>query len=1345
MNASTSRRIALSWLSLFWLACLAQTGLRADEPSPEPGSVIWHLPLEGLASTIALGENGQLYTTVDDRLLALSAEGQLLWEHRSDGWPFGFSPMITDGGLVLVATEISWTSPGSFQVQAVSPDGQVAWELEEFALARIPAAMPGGDILLFSEPFGEPPQAHRFGAAGAQLWQQPISALNWFGSPSVRGDGVFFLPGGHCAGPDGSVIWDLYHGEACSPAAMGRDGTAYFSTVPGATAPTDRLIARATDGSIRWEYPAGSVASSPAIMPDDSVVFGTASGKMVRLDKDGALLWEQEAGALVTSSPAITADGLIWCGTEVGRFFALNGDDGTVRWDWALGASVHTSPAVGPDGRVYIAVAGAGVYAIQGAAGPAESAWPMYRHDAARRARNGVVLQVPGAPTAVTAGEGFERGAVAVSWPSVPGAEHYELWRGITPDEGAMSKLAERISGPTQFVDRTCEFEQPYHYRVRAGNGAGLSPLSDAVEGKQSTRRWVRTFESLPCTPPALGDDGLLRVILQGTGEPFVNRLAAVDADGAIRWEIEAGSVVSGPVLGRDGTAYFVTWEAVVAVDDRGATQWTSPLPAAASPPDFSPNALALTGDGELVVAARPNCLYWYRATGTWIRTTSTQVQSEPVVVVTEDGGVCVSGKPLNLSMFERNGLPRWHLTSQNARSMAGGPDGSIIAAGNGQLISKAPSGTLAWTWRYGQDHVQAFAPVIGPDGTIYVATPGTGLSAVSKDGLPLWTERIPQLSSSPALLEDGTLLVYRGNRLSAYGPDGAPLWEVSLPSTNPFVGSGSPIVAPDGTIYAVGGTNLLCLIGSSPLAAPGWPASRRDARQTGNLASPSPAPAALLNVSASEGTSVNQIRLSWAPNPDIAWVEVWRSPGDNLSAAVQIGVAAPGEFEYHDSGLHPGEICHYWLRARNDAGTNDFTETLRGYASADTRQLWVYEAATNLSAPALGLGDTMLVARADGVLLAIDDQGAVAWSFAELTPPLNGPAVALDGTVFLHNENELAAVRADGSLRWKRPLPGGVAGPMTVGWDGALYVAQQDRLTAFDPDGTQRWQTTLPTSRPLHTVLGADDLLRCKDNSGVTVRHTDGTYVRTLPGGGPMALALDGSLYFGHALRVLRAVDPGGAIRLEFGPIGGGRTPPEDGPILGEEGVVYVSRALSWPGDRTYAISGQGEMLWEYPMLTSGMVADDSGGVILARTNQVTALLSDGTLRWDYRLDGVPPSAPLLTGKSVLGFSAGRRLIALQTALSPAAGGWPMWRADAQRSGRTSASSRMLGCRRTEHGELELYFAGTAAASFRVEQSSDLVEWSIAAEGVAVPGTTRVILPLPDEQPRRFFRVRRE
>jgi hypothetical protein len=71
--------------------------------------------------------------------------------------------------------------------------------------------------------------------------------------------------------------------------------------------------------------------------------------------------------------------------------------------------------------------------------------------------------------------------------------------------------------------------------------------------------------------------------------------------------------------------------------------------------------------------------------------------------------------------------------------------------------------------------------------------------------------------------------------------------------------------------------------------------------------------------------------------------------------------------------------------------------------------------------------------------------------------------------------------------------------------------------------------------------------------------------------------------------------------------------------------------------------------------------------------------------------------------------------------------------------------SSRVLGCCRTEDGEWELSFAGKCSTAYFIEQSSDLNDWSVVAECVALAGTTRVILPLTNEQPCLFFRIRQE
>lgn len=949
-------------------------------------------------------------------------------------------------------------------------------------------------------------------------------------------------------------------------------------------------------------------------------------------------------------------------------------------------------------------------------------------------------------PSDITATEGFERGAVTVAWAEVPSALTYEVWRATTPDVEAMELLIGGLEEPGPFKDRTADFDQLYYYRVRALNEDAASPFSEAVAGKQSTRRWVRGLDAVPIMAPALGKDGLLRIVLAASSGPASNAMVAVDEDGVIRWRAESGPVVSGPVLGDDGTAYCVTFDSLIAIDATGVRKWTQPLPESTinEMPRHRADALALTGDGDLVLGIHRERVYWYNTDGELMRTAYTGALSAQVVVVTEDGGVCLSGAPYILSMFERNGLSRWGRSEMNAGNLAAGLAGAIIGAGNGQVFHKAASSELNWRWRYGPDNARVSTPIVGPDGTVYLVRLGFELMALSGDGSLLWSSPAPAIDGSPALLDDGSLLVYRGSSVFAYDSEGTALWQASSGGTRHLLDDGSPVAGPDGTIYVVGGTNVVCLAGTSPLATEGWPSWRRDARQTGCMAAPSTAPAPLVDALASEGTSVNQIRVSWAPNPDIAWVEVWRSVANNLSTAVLVAVVEPGTFEYFDQGVHPGEIRHYWLRARNDAGMTSFTESLRGYGGVEARVAWIHEGSSRLSQPALGIGNQVVAASADGVLLSVDNQGRTAWTYEELAPPLQDPVVALDGTIFVRNDNQLAALRPDGTLRWQRSLIEGGIAPMVTGWDGTLYVVQGERLTAIDPEGQDRWQTTVGSSSPVRMAVGTDDCLRisCVETYRLASDGSEAELI--IRAWGPFALDRDNTMFLASPASVLSAVGPDGVPRLHFQVILR-RIPAHDEPVLGADQRGFVSRILYPRFDEwTYAISAQGELLWKYPTLVSGMVADDSGGVVVARTNHITALRSDGSLRWDYQIADAQPTAPFLTEDGRLCFSAGNRLIMLQTELRPAPSGWPMTRADAQRSGRTAASCRILTCGRSLGGELELRFASQADVAYAVEQSSDLVEWEAVTQCTSLPGATCVLVPWVDGEGNRFFRIRR-
>src|SRR5690606_4540848 len=92
-------------------------------------------------------------------------------------------------------------------------------------------------------------------------------------------------------------------------------------------------------------------------------------------------------------------------------------------------------------------------------------------------------------------------------------------------------------------------------------------------------------------------------------------------------------------------------------------------------------------------------------------------------------------------------------------------------------------------------------APVIGADGTIYVAASLGRTYAISPQGTLLWMHESPDMQpiSTVTIGVDGTLyLAAYNSTLHAISPqDGSALWSVPAYGT-----SYTPAVAADGTIY---------------------------------------------------------------------------------------------------------------------------------------------------------------------------------------------------------------------------------------------------------------------------------------------------------------------------------------------------------------------------------------------------------------------------------------------------------------------------------------------------------------------------------------------------------------
>lgn len=319
----------------------------------------------------------------------------------------------------------------------------------------------------------------------------------------------------------------------------------------------------------------------------------------------------------------------------------------------------------------------------------------------------------------------------------------------------------------------------------------------------------------------------------------------------------------------------------------------------------------------------------------------------------------------------------------------------------------------LAW-----KVHVQGQpgSPVIGPDGTIYVATgmlnvDKTGfLYAFTPAGTVRWRFQLPGLPSSttPAVAADGTIYVHTGpegniagaDRLVAIKPSGTKKWIFNLNRGPGSFGSNelsSPVIGPDGTIY-VGSmdTNLYAL---SP-----------------------------------RGT------LKWAVSPSASPIQ--SSPALDASRHI---------LYFQDAGFE--------LLAYGTEGKRKWRAAICGSsggepsATVNARTGVIYTAASGCKS-----------------LYAINPNGTIRWHHKLGFRPVSTPAIGPDGTIYI-GDNGLYAFTPTGVLKWKRlGYTGFSSASPVVTSDGTIYwdatcasSGAQQGLCALSPDGTIRWILGLP------------------------------------------------------------------------------------------------------------------------------------------------------------------------------------------------------------------------------------------------------------------------------------------
>lgn len=390
----------------------------------------------------------------------------------------------------------------------------------------------------------------------------------------------------------------------------------------------------------------------------------------------------------------------------------------------------------------------------------------------------------------------------------------------------------------TRLTPRLCGVLPPILLSLLLGDGLILAQTDGAL-------RWPRPFDTLSTatagsivSSPAVGPDGTVYIGVQvgaATSPSQSGRLFAITPSGAQKWPafVAPDWIDSTPAIASDGTVYFGCWDGnLYALRPDGTRKW------AVGAGVFITSSPALGSDGTIyvgadssVVAVNPDgTLRWAYPVADW-------VDSSPALG--PDGTIyfgCWDGRVYAL---RPDGTEKWRFLTgaEVLGSPAVAADGTVyIGSRDLRLYALTPEGTEKWSMLV-NDMIES-SPVLGVDGTVYFATAEGRLHAVGADGQERW--RYPRASqpalgpitSTPAVRADGSIVFGSSNNaVYALRGDGTLLWRTALGDAT----DSSPVVTIDGSIYiGCSDKRVYALTSTVPAATTDWPQFRRDGQRSG-------------------------------------------------------------------------------------------------------------------------------------------------------------------------------------------------------------------------------------------------------------------------------------------------------------------------------------------------------------------------------------------------------------------------------------------------------------------------------------------------------------------------------
>ena len=272
------------------------------------GAMVWKYQLNSPVSSTPVIANGVVFISSAADMYALNArDATLLWKYTAD------APFVSDA--VVVDGVVYFGDDGVYALNANT--GALLWKTGTTYMLS-PAVTNG---VVYASAGGEGSVYALDANTGAQLWK---SAHYWSNVPVVANGIVYLVSGAYGLGAvalradTGTLLWQLptVFENFNSPAVA--YGKVYFASSDSYLYALD-----AYTGKLQWKH-FESPFNYPSPAVANGVVYALSNyGHLIAVDAfTGDLLWEHTG--LFSDAPLIEANGMIFVGSDYGRFSAFH-------------------------------------------------------------------------------------------------------------------------------------------------------------------------------------------------------------------------------------------------------------------------------------------------------------------------------------------------------------------------------------------------------------------------------------------------------------------------------------------------------------------------------------------------------------------------------------------------------------------------------------------------------------------------------------------------------------------------------------------------------------------------------------------------------------------------------------------------------------------------------------------------------------------------------------------------------------------------------------------------------------------------------------------------------------